>query len=66
MVLDNILPWEVDASDRIREIALKDKLDMSASKAHIIEDRINHDHKVQKGFLHQILITPPCGVQLGS
>ena len=46
MVLDNILPWELDPSDRIRQLALKDRLDMKASGAHLIEDKIHHDHKV--------------------
>lgn len=46
MVLDNILPWELDPTDRIRQIALKDRLDMKASGAHLIEDKIHQNHKV--------------------
>ena len=47
MVLDNILPGELDPADRIREIAMKDKLDMRGSRAHLIEDEIAQTHKVR-------------------
>lgn len=46
MVLDNILPSELDPADRIRQLALKDRLDMKASGAHLIEDEIATKHKV--------------------
>lgn len=51
MVLDNILPWEMDPTDRIRQIALKDGFDMKASGAHLIEDKFHRDHKVTERFI---------------
>ena len=54
MVLDNILPWELDPTDRIRQLALKDRLDMKASGAHLIEDKIHRDHKVLAPFLPEL------------
>jgi hypothetical protein len=45
MVLDNMLPREVDSADRIRELALHERLEMDGKAAHLIEDEMDQQHK---------------------
>ena len=52
MVLDNILPWETDPADRLRQIAMKDGGDITGKEAHFVEDEVHNapDHKVRLGL----------------
>lgn len=48
MILDNILMSEADPADRIRQLAMRDRLDMTARGARLVEEKYAISQKVSK------------------